>query len=449
MHRHLLALAAGLVLGASALAQTASDEFVLRDYAFDSATARSEAAAGHVVRLEGAPWVRLLFKQVELAPGAKLRITSLQDGAVQHLDAASLRQWQWSSAYFNGSAVKVEVLGNAKGSRFAIGKVMVGKTGAELAAARAEAARQNDTESQCGTTDDRVPSIVRYSARLMSVGCTANLMNTGCFTTAGHCMTSASSAKVVEFNVPPSQANGNVVHPAPKDQYTLTNNRKFVQTVIGNDWGAFTTNPNSETGLTALQAQGASLTFGPSPAVGDTAQIDGYGVDSGTANQTLQVNSGPITEVNAAATRLRYRADTEGGNSGSAVLVNGQMVAIHTNAGCTRTGGANQGTLISNAAFQTAYEEVCGSEPPAGPTCADITKFGRSCKAGTLKVRVVMNDASHDGQSVMINVDGLLHDTPIVNGRAVLTLADQTAGAHTVTLAEPAECYPARTVTCD
>lgn len=448
MHRHLLALAAGLVLGASALAQTASDEFVLRDYAFDSAAARSEASAGHVVRLDGAPWVRLLFKKVDLAPGAKLRITSLEDGAVQHLDANSLRQWQWSSAYFNGSAVKVELLGDVKGSRFAIGKVMVGKTGAELAQARAEQALLNP-ESQCGTTDDRVPSVVRYSGRLMSVGCTANLMTSGCFTTAGHCMTSASSAKVVEFNVPPSKAGGAVVHPAPKDQYTLTNNRKFVQTVIGNDWGAFTTHPNSETGLTALQAQGASVSFGPTPAVGETAQIDGYGVDSGTANQTLQVDSGPITEVDVAATKLKYRADTEGGNSGSAVLVNGQMVAVHTNAGCSRTGGANQGTLVSNAAFQNAVEEVCGTAPPDGPACSDITKFGRSCKAGTIKVRIVMNDASFDGQSVMINVDGLIHDTPIVGGRAVLTLADQTAGVHTVSLSEPAECFPARTVTCD
>lgn len=448
MQRQLLALSVGLVLGASALAQSAADEFVLHAHRYDSARASEGATAAHIVRHEGAPWVRLLFSQVQLAPGARLRITSLQDGAVQHLDANTIQQWQGSSAYFNGPAVKVELLGNAKGSRYAIAQVMVGKTGAELVAARAAAAALNP-ESQCGATDDRVPSVVRYSGRLMSVGCTANLMSNGCFTTAGHCLTTASSAKVVEFNVPPSTAGGAVVHPPPKDQYTLTSNRKFIQTRVGNDWGVFTTNPNTETGLTALQAQGASLTFGPAPAVGDTMQIDGYGVDKGAANQTLQVHTGPVTAVNTTNTSLQYRADTEGGNSGSAVLVNGQMVAIHTNGGCSRTGGANSGTLVGNADFQTAFSEVCGAAPPAGPACADVTKVARSCKSGTIKVRVLLTDASHDGQSVLINVDGMNHDTPVVGDKAVLTLNDQTAGVHSVTLTEPAGCFPTRTVTCN
>jgi hypothetical protein len=44
---------------------------------------------------------------------------------------------------------------------------------------------------------------------------------------------------VVEFNVPPSQANGNLVHPAPSDQYVPTNERQFIDGGIGNDWGLF------------------------------------------------------------------------------------------------------------------------------------------------------------------------------------------------------------------
>ena len=56
---------------------------------------------------------------------------------------------------------------------------------------------------------------------------------------------------------------------------------------------------------------------------------------------------------------LRYRADTEGGNSGSAVLVGGRVVAIHTHGGCTQGGGANQGTLVSHKGFRRAYREVC------------------------------------------------------------------------------------------
>jgi V8-like Glu-specific endopeptidase len=50
---------------------------------------------------------------------------------------------------------------------------------------------------------------------------------------------------------------------------------------------------------------------------------------------------------------LRYRVDTEGGNSGSPVVdeATGMSISIHTNAGCTSGGGSNSGTSNFNTAL--------------------------------------------------------------------------------------------------
>lgn len=347
------ALAALAAASLSATGQTVGMAHDAHAYAFQSSEAVAREAgvvASHDVVIEKADWLRLQFDATKLPNGAVLRITSLQDGAQQHLTAKTLAQWQNTSAYFNGPAVRVELLANKAGKvgKFGIVKVLAGKP-------------QPVTESQCGPTDDRVASNVVDRARLLDVGCTANLMAKGCFITAGHCMTSPSLVDVVEFNVPKSNSNGSLNHPAPKDQYVPTSNRKFFQGNIGNDWGVFTVSPNSETGKMPLEVQGHGLKLAKAvPVVGAKVDINGYGVDTGVDNQTQQYSTGPITSVDTNSTVLKYAADTEGGNSGSAVLSGGRVVAIHTNAGCTQSGGANQGTLYTNTAFRKAYRAVCG-----------------------------------------------------------------------------------------
>ena len=317
-----------------------------------AAPARAGVLASHLVRQEGASWLRLRFSAVELAPGSVLRLTSLQDGAQQHLNATTAAQWQNTSAYFNGPAVRVELLAaeGSLGNRVGIAQVIAGRA-------------DQGTESQCGAVDDRVASSADNRGRLLDVGCTANLTADGCFITAGHCMASPTDVDVVEFNVPLSNANGSLVHPPPADQYVPTTVRQSSNGGIGNDWGVFTVFANTETGLTPLQAQGPGLEFSTvTPKRKNPVEIIGYGVDSGSANQTQQFSTGPVTQVSASTSTLKYRADTEGGNSGSAVLVGGLVVAIHTNGGCrTNNRGANSGTLITNAAFQTAYAAVCGA----------------------------------------------------------------------------------------
>lgn len=440
-HRTLIALACAAALSlASGLAQAGPAPLKYELKPYTAAAAVESAGGARVVESAGAPWIRLIFTDVKLAPGSKLRITSLEDGAVQHLDAKSIRHWRNTSAYFNGSAVRVELLPGrgARGDRYSIAQLMVGPQGGA------------QTESQCGGSDDRVASNLPERARLLDVGCTANLMANGCFITAGHCMSSPSLVDVIEFNVPASSSTGGLRHPAPKDQYVPTANRQFVDGGLGKDWGVFTVSPNSETGLTPLQAQGSALTLATTPpAVGATAEIVGYGVDSGAANQTQQVHSGPITSVNTTSNRIEYKLDTEGGNSGSAVLSGGVVSAIHTNGGCTTSNtGANSGTLYTNPQFQSAFAAVCAGGGVPAPSCADIGRVRGRCTAGTISLTFTLKDATHDGQSLTASIDGIPFDLPIVGTTATLSAPGFNSGAHTVTLVEPASCGPARTITC-
>lgn len=350
-HRALLAtaLAACALLAATAPALAQPAELVAETVPYRW---QSGMQTQHVVRVEGAHSLRLRFERAELAPGAVLRITSLADGARQHLNATTLQQWRHTSAWFNGGAVKLELLapeGARSAGTLALGSVYAG--------------RLVTPESQCGGSDDRVPSSAANRARLLQMGCTANLTADGCFITAGHCLDASGPNDVVEFNVPLSNPNTTLNHPPPSDQYIPTSNSQHLNAGIGNDWGVFTVFPNTETGLTPLQAQGAGLEFSTVlPRRNNIVEITGYGVDTGTANQTQQVSTGPVTQVSSSTNTLKYRSDTEGGNSGSAVLVGGRIVAIHTNGGCrTSNRGANSGTMIGNAGFQAAYAAVCGA----------------------------------------------------------------------------------------
>ena len=353
-------LAVGLLLlglPSAALAQTAPLKRHVQAYAVDTglhANARSaapEVAYTEIIEVPGAPWLRLHFGEVALGKGSYLTVTSLLDGAQQRLDAAALAVWENTSAYFNGDALRIELhVAPGDESVFArVREVVVGEHGAP--------------ESQCGPTDDRQPSNDPRAGRLLSIGCTAWLIEDGRFVSAGHCVASGGSANVVEFNVPLSTAGGTLQHPGPEDQYIVNDpSIVFSNGGIGNDWGVFTTAPNTQTGLTALEAQGAAFTLvqdlGPS-----TIRITGYGVDSGAANQTQQTHTGP--NAGSSGTTMRYRTDTEGGNSGSPVIdeATNRAVGVHTHGGCTTSGtGNNSGTSAFNAAF---WQEITREFPVA------------------------------------------------------------------------------------
>ena len=163
----------------------------------------------------GASWLRLVFDQTTTnAP--MIRITSLLDGAVQHLTPVTLAQWQYTSAYFNGDSVLVELFDQAGHAP----QYSVDVT--ELIVGRPTPASRSD-KSLCGP-DSRQLSTFKKSGRFIgSGGCTGWLIDDsqGCFLTAHHCGTDSTGGGVMEFEVPLSleTLTGHViVHPPPEHQ---------------------------------------------------------------------------------------------------------------------------------------------------------------------------------------------------------------------------------------
>ncbi len=315
------------------------------------------------IQFQNIPWLMVHFSKANLGENSYMIITSLYDNHWQKLDAVSIKQWNYFSAFFNGSAVEIKlfVAPLDKEIFFETDEVMVG-----------EWVNNNPPESICGTTDDRIASDQQATGRLVSIGCTAWIIPNGKFVTAGHCL-DATSGTVVEFQVPPSLPNGTIQHPGPEDQYSVDVASKiFVNGGVGNDWGVFEVFPNSITGLMPKEAQGAYWplvqNLGP-----DSIRITGYGVDGpppgfgngarDSTNQTQQTHVGP--NAGSSGTTMRYVTDTQGGNSGSPVIdaLTNTAVGVHTHGGCTTSGGNNSGTSFFLSAFWDAVDQGAGGCP--------------------------------------------------------------------------------------
>jgi len=300
-----------------------------------------------VIEAQDAPWVRLAFERVQLGEGSFLRITSLFDGAVQDLDIPALEQWGYTSAFFNGPAVRVELFAGpfTVANSFAIKEIMVGTV-------------PYGADTICGPSDDRTRSFVDAVARMLNTGlasgCTGTIYSPGaCMVSAGHC----SGLTVIQFNVPPSLPSGALQHPPPSDQYNMNvATLRSAAGGIGNDWAVFQCFDNTQTGLNVYEAQQDFIPVAASlPTLPANMVMYGHGSDSGVDNQVQQRSDGPI--VGISGTVIEHRADSTGGSSGSAILyaATGEIIGIHTNGGCTSTGGANSGTNINNGGFQTNY----------------------------------------------------------------------------------------------
>jgi len=294
-----------------------------------------------------------------------LRLMSLTDGATQHLNATTVQQWQSSSAYFNGDTVAIDLI------------AIPGARGDRVVIARGDQGLFDDTQwpaTICGSTDDRLPSDVARCGRAWPVGCTAWIMNDAHhqFLTAGHC--SGNSLQIIEFNVPLSNAEGTPQHPGPEDQYSVDISSKQLQSSgIGQDWGYFGVFRNTETGLTAYQAQGDFFVIAdtPPPVNGQSINITGYGTTGNGIprewNLAQKDHIGPYWRFSG--TTVRYRTDTSGGNSGSPVLNvdSGLAIGIHTHAGCSNDPqSSNQGTGINHSGLQNALDNPRGVCAPFG-----------------------------------------------------------------------------------
>jgi V8-like Glu-specific endopeptidase len=307
------------------------------------------ADSPQLVRVAGAEWLQLQFSSFNLG-WSTLQIRDLDTGELQTFTQAQLEAWDGRTAMFNSSRLRISV-DLARNERqnvfYQLEQIRVGDVS------------NSDTDvviqTICGV-DNRVASTDNRVGRLVPVGCSAWVVGNNLFLTAGHCV--ASRATTLQFNVPASQTSGALVNPAIRDQYSVVQASIVSRNAgIGNDWALFRVAANTQTGLLPRQAYGRqfSLSNNRTPT---NARVTGFGTDTGVTNQTNQIHTGPFGAFSG--TSATYAVDTTGGNSGSPVVSSASdvAIAIHTNGGCTSSGGVNSGTSLRNTTLWNAIRNT-------------------------------------------------------------------------------------------
>jgi hypothetical protein len=336
----------------------------------DGVTVKNLMAFHEIVRAPGTPWLQLHFSDYNLGKRSYITITSLKDRGYERLNAESLAKSRNSSVYYNGDAVEVKlyVTSGEKGIFFHIEQITVGDW----------VGKTNGLGGLCGQ-DDRVSSTDPRVGRIMPIGCTGWIVSNGAHLTAGHCDGGGINMALLQFNVPPSLPDGTPQNPPPEDQYFI-DLASIVSSVdgLGNDWAVFACDPDPNTGLLPVQAQGAfyRMSRGDSPT---NVRATGYGEDNtppgstGNLNsdsQTQQTDSGAFLRevvLGPSDVRIEYFVDVMGGNSGSPVinLANGNTIGIHTGTtteyGCAPPNWANRGVSFENDSLENAIQTFPGA----------------------------------------------------------------------------------------
>ena len=399
----LLAMQTFLAGGAFGVTQRIH-EASLSSGVFANTTGEFETHVVGEVKAVGAARVRVPLSVINLGRSSKIRFVSLADGQSQTLDSAQLALWSYTSALFNGDAVRLELVVAAgdQGVSVQVTRVLGFVDQAESDGV-SDCCGGGEVESLCGP-DNRGSSSDNRVGRIGG-RCTGWLVSNGAVLTAGHCGIGA--GEIFEVNVPASLANGTQVTSAIQDQYpVIAGSITTVNLSIGHDWSVFRIGPNS-LNQSAFQYGYFRMTR-ELPAGNATTRVTGCGIDNSplgsqpmvcgntdtagncthfglnAQNQTLQTSTGAFSsEVGGGnAISLRYAVDTEPANSGSSIIWegNGFTVGIHTNGGCTTSGGTNSGTSFELDALENAIAAV------PGPNCRylDFVKAPGGAENGTV-----------------------------------------------------------------
>ncbi len=182
-----------------------------------------------IVEYSDAQSLRLFFKDVDLGEKSYL-ILEGPDGVKQELNATTIAYWNNSSAYFNGSRVKVSIyVAPGETPSFTIFSLQVNKISTTI--------RKNDkvvalTKRGSGGSRSGSPRNGQNIPYAKAIGRFTNGTDshgTGWITPNGSIVTSWKiyhqkikfGYDIIEFNVPDSDTNGSINHPPPQDQYPL------------------------------------------------------------------------------------------------------------------------------------------------------------------------------------------------------------------------------------
>jgi hypothetical protein len=375
MHVRLLGLAAvGLALcAARASAQHTLDrpigealDYTLHSGLVDNTSSGPSIAFSEVVSVPNAAWMRLYFRDTKLMPGSSLRLTSLHDGQVQRLDAAALSMWSETSAYFNGSSVRVELIAGPRthGNQVAVDHLVI------------EYGNPVMGQEYCGICgpDDRFPSAEDWSGRILNVGCSGSVFNlSSCVVSAGHC---AGGANVIQFRVPPSNPDCSLNQPPVSDQFPITG-VVFDNNGLGDDWSVMTTGTN-DVGEKPYDRYKSFRRIAAAPAqVGDKANVWGYGIDTECVRSQVQQDSNGGTIDFRGSTLYQFSIDITFGNSGSGLIHNDEVIGIvtHCSDGCP-----DFATRVDNPDFAAARASLCPGD------CTAPTNYGTGTPGSYLAV---------------------------------------------------------------
>ncbi|WP_394826516.1 trypsin-like serine peptidase [Pendulispora albinea] len=168
--------------------------------------------------------------------------------------------------------------------------------------------------------------------------CSGTLIGSNLFLTAGHCVDSSTVGDFVSFNY---ERKANSTELLPEEHVRIS---AIVEDSLGGlDYAIVRLEgtPGTKYGTRATNAT--------DPATNSTLAIIQH-----PARRAKQIEAGTLASSSG---NYHYygNIDTQGGSSGSGILnANGQLVGVHTNGGCTASGGNNSGTRMSKIAAASA-----------------------------------------------------------------------------------------------
>lgn len=281
----------------------------------DNSTNAEAVLASTTLTRTGASDIRIYFAGGENLPkGSYVRVTSLTDYNTQEIDAQEISDWRWSSAWFNGDSVYVELVCGAqtKGNSVTITKTCESHQSSELLGCEPCAAQPPNSN-------------VAWSARLVNINtyCSAAMWSTkGCLISAAHC--NHPIGAVAEFNVPPSLPDGTPQHPRSDYQFVIIgreDGNRFFQ-----DWAVLKLGRSAR--RTAFQKQQQLRRIGSlvTPAVALPITTPGYGLAvgyTGPGNLAQKITTGQVTSVVAGSPPPAFYYDgySQEGNSGGGITL--------------------------------------------------------------------------------------------------------------------------------
>jgi len=326
------------------------------------------------VSVPEAKWIKLHFlPSTQLGERSSVTIRSTRDDQTQTLNSGTLKQWNYSSAMFNGDTVEITVHLDSSdyGIQMEVEEVTIG-----IPPPPDSAAESGLSDSDLCNRDLRATSQHRAVGRILEIGCTGWIISNGAFLSAGHCDTGYMST--LEFQVPPSLPDGSIQVAATADQYSIFGIQTQANTgstpPSGKDWAVFSVQANTETQLLPAYRQQAFYRLtdeAPTAAIA----LPGYGFDNvehgstqstswaneySFTQQTQGVSLDGVTAVAADDVTLEYSAYRRGGDSGGPVVNVASLLTLGIATRRCLSDNIARGTGFSNRALQAAIEKFPG-----------------------------------------------------------------------------------------